>query len=150
MFQTLRSWKEITMALRWRSSFRCNIKEIDLQHSKLFEISSKLNILEPICVKIDFEDEILEVINELKEYTIYHFDYEEKLMEKFKYKDYDEHRCEHQTFIAKVQEMQEDCSNFNRPEIIRNITEFLTGWITAHILETDMKYTEFFNSRGIY
>jgi len=150
LIQELRSWKEITMALRWRSSFSCNIKEIDFQHSRLFEISSKLNILGPICNRIDFEDEILEVINELKEYTLYHFDYEEKLMEKFNYEEYNEHLREHEVFLAKVKEIEKDRSNFNRPEMVRSITEFLIDWITAHILKTDMKYREFFNNRGIY
>ena len=139
------------MALRWRSSYSCNIDEIDKQHNKLFEISSKLNILEPICAKIDFQDEILEVISELKEYTLFHFDYEEKLMKQFNYEDFDRHHHVHEIFVSKILELeQENLTNFNKPEMVRNITEFVTGWITTHILKTDMKYKDFFNDRGIY
>lgn len=138
------------MALRWRNSFSCNIKEIDNQHKRLFEISSKLNILEPICSKIDFEEEILEIIRELKEYSTYHFDYEEKLMQKYHFEGLDRHHEEHVAFVNKVLDFEKVRGNFNSPESIRNITNFITGWITAHILKSDMKYKDFFNQQGIY
>ncbi|WP_367569148.1 bacteriohemerythrin [Lacrimispora sp.] len=138
------------MALRWRNSFSCNIQEIDNQHKKLFEISSKLNILAPICSKIDFEDEIKEVLNELKEYAIYHFDYEEKLLQKFSYKDFEEHHQAHTVFLDQVLKFERDNQKLNKPEIVTNIISFLTGWITAHILKTDMKYKDFFKDLGIH
>ena len=138
------------MALRWRNSFSCNMEEIDNQHKKLFEISSKLNILAPICSKIDFEDEIIKVLNELKEYAIYHFDYEEKLMQKFNYKDFEEHHQSHAAFLEQVLEFERENHKLNKPEMVTNIINFLTGWITAHILKTDMKYKDFFNDKGIF
>ncbi|WP_411680175.1 bacteriohemerythrin [Clostridium thailandense] len=138
------------MALRWRSSFSCNIKEIDNQHKRLFEISSKLNILAPISSKIDFKDEILEVINELKEYAIYHFDYEEKMMQKFNFEDFEKHRLQHNAFVKRVLELEQEHLKVNRSQTVISIIDFLTGWITAHILKTDMKYKDFFNDIGIY
>ncbi|MBV7276633.1 hemerythrin family protein [Clostridium sp. PL3] len=138
------------MALRWRSSFSCNIKEIDNQHKRLFEISSKLNILAPISSKIDFKDEIVEVINELKEYAIYHFDYEEKMMQKFNFEDFEKHRLQHNAFVKRVLELEQEHLKFNRSQTVISIIDFLTGWITAHILKTDMKYKDFFNDIGIY
>ncbi|MDF2536419.1 MAG: bacteriohemerythrin [Bacillales bacterium] len=138
------------MALRWRNSFSLNVKDIDDQHKKLFEISSKLNILAPVCSKINFEEEILKVINELKEYAIYHFDYEEKLMQKSHFEGFDEHRQEHNDFVEKILKFEQENPNFNKPETVVNLIDFITGWITAHILKTDMKYKDFFNGKGIY
>lgn len=137
------------MTLRWRNSFSCNIKEIDSQHKKLFEISSKLNILAPICSKINFEDEILLVINELKEYAIYHFEYEEKLMKKYNFEGFEKHHLQHDAFVKKIEEFEQKVLNFNNAEIVLKIKEFITGWITGHILKTDMMYKDFFNGMGI-
>jgi hemerythrin len=142
--------KVMFMAIRWRNSFSCNIKEIDAQHKRMFEISSKLNVLEPICSKIDFQVEILEVIRELKDYSIYHFNYEEKLLQRFDYKGFEEHHREHEAFIEKVLEFEKDNLRLNRPELLRNIIDFLNGWVIGHILKSDMKYKDYLNSNGIY
>lgn len=138
------------MALRWRTSFSCNIKEIDAQHRKLFEISSKLNILEPICARIDYRDEILEVVRELREYTIYHFEYEERLLERYGYENLAVHHFEHEAFVATVLELESNSVEYTKPEMIREITDFITAWITRHILKTDMNYKEFLNQKGVY
>ena len=138
------------MALRWRNSYSCNIREIDKQHRKLFEIGSKLTILEPICSQIIIHDEILEVISELKGYTVYHFEYEERLMLKLGYGDYDGHKQEHEAFVNKVLELEQNSLYLNNPAILKEIIDFIYHWISDHILETDMKYKGFFNDCGIF
>ncbi|MGE5628134.1 MAG: bacteriohemerythrin [Solirubrobacterales bacterium] len=138
------------MALRWRNGFSCNIKEIDNQHKRLFEISSKLNILAPISSKINFNDEILEIIIELKDYAIYHFEYEEKMMQKFNYEDLEAHKLQHEAFINRVSELEQEQLQFSSIEMINSIIDYVTGWITAHILKTDMNYKDFFNGIGVY
>lgn len=138
------------MALRWRNILSCNIKEIDDQHKKLFEISSKLNILAPICWKINFEDEILQVVNDLKDYSVYHFDFEENLMKKYNFEGFEEHCQEHESFVKKVMEIEQEVLNFNRAETVISIIDFVTGWITEHILTTDMKYKDYFFDNRIY
>ena len=138
------------MALRWRNSYSCNISEIDNQHKKLFEICSKLNILQPICYNIDFRDEIKEIINDLKEYTIYHFEYEESLLKKYNYNEFERQHREHEGFVRKIAELDNAINENNNPEFVKDIVDFVTGWITAHILNTDMMYKEFLNGLGIY
>lgn len=138
------------MALRWRNSFSCNIKEIDNQHKRLFEISSKLSILAPISSKKNFEDEILEIINELKEYAIYHFEYEEKMMQKYNFEGFERHSLQHDDFVKRILELEEEHVKFNRAEAVISIRDFVISWITEHILKADIKYKDFFNNIGIY
>lgn len=138
------------MALRWKNSFSCNIKEIDEQHKKMLEIASKLNILEPICSKRNFEDEIFEVFNEIKAYTSYHFNFEEKLMQKYGYKDYAKHCLEHKVFTEAIMKLGENNKDFRDPEMVRNIINIINGWITNHILEVDMQYKDYLNSKGLH
>ncbi len=137
------------MALRWRSSFSRNIKEIDNQHKRLIEISWKLKILAPISSKINFEDEVLEIIKELKEYAIYHFDYEEKMMQKYNFEGFEKHRIQHDAFVKRILELEEEHVKFNRAEAVISIKNFVICWITEHILKTDIKYKDFFNNIGI-
>lgn len=138
------------MALRWRSSSSCNIKEIDNQHKKLFEISSMLNILEPVCAEGDYNEEILEVIGKLKDYAVFHFDYEEKLMAQYGYSGFAEHQAVHATFLREVLRLETEHQDFSKPKTVRSIAEFIDTWITNHIMKTDMKYKDFLNGQGIF
>lgn len=138
------------MALKWRDSFSCNVKEIDEQHKKLFEIGSHLHAIAPICVKNDTYDEIIQILNELKEYTVYHFAYEEKLMLELNYGGYEEHKCEHDALIRKILKFEQEDLDLKQIDSVMNLLVFVTDWVTAHILKTDMMYKDYFNSKGIY
>lgn len=138
------------MALRWRDSFSCNVEEIDNQHKKLFEIGSNLHTMAPTCIKNDHYDEIKAIINELKEYTIYHFGYEEKLMQELDFSGYVEHKYEHKAFIRKVLKFEQEDLDIKQVESVMNLVTFVTDWIATHILKTDMKYKDFFNSNDVF
>ncbi len=138
------------MSLRWKSSFSCNIREIDAQHKKLFEISAKLSILEPVSSKIDFEDEMHEILEDIKHYVAQHFSYEEDLLYRYGYSAYEIHKKEHQKFIDRIQEIECDETIYTNPEKIRMLIGFINYWISDHTLNVDMKYKSFLNSKGVY
>ena len=64
----------------WKENFSVNIKNIDDQHRELFRIGNSLYNIISIKDGIDRYDEIMKELYEMKDYAIYHFDYEEKLM----------------------------------------------------------------------
>lgn len=128
------------MALRWKENFSCSHPEIDRQHRRLFEIGSKLSILEPICGSGDFTDELLEVVAELKAYSIHHFEYEEALMERAGFSELAVHRQQHAHFIDRVSQLEGECVGRVGPEQIERIIAFISEWITMHILKADMLY----------
>jgi hemerythrin len=139
------------MNLKWKENFSCNIADIDNQHKKMFEIGERLfGIASSIVNNSDRYDEITKIINELKEYTIYHFGYEEKLMKGLLYEGYDSHKAEHETFIDNILEIEKENLDVHQKESVINLIAFVSDWVTNHILNTDIQYRAFFNSKGIY
>ncbi len=93
----------------WKKEFELGIDSIDEQHKKLLEIGNRINDL--LCSHDDGDDnydEIYTVIEELKDYTVYHFKTEENLFIKYKYPEYSIHKKEHDDFIAYVESVNLD------------------------------------------
>lgn len=137
------------MYFEWKDIYSVNVEEIDKQHKKMFEIGEKVSDLVMANDEYDHYDEIMTILEELKEYTLYHFDYEEKLMEKYGYTELDTHKIEHIFMIKKLQKMQGKDIDKDQKDATVNLIAFVSDWITGHILKTDMKYREYFNGRGI-
>lgn len=113
------------------------INFIDEEHSKLFEIANtayELLIDEFIPDKYDY---IMEVIRELKEYAIYHFQHEEEYMAKIKYRKFLSHKVAHDGFIEKINEYDEEIVDENQKKSLLDLLEFLTNWLVNHILIQD-------------
>lgn len=136
--------------LRWKEIYKCNVEEIDNQHKKLFEIGSRVFELASLKDGCDHYDGIMDVLQELKDYTIYHFNFEEKLMLENKYEEYENHKVEHDFFIKKIMRLEKKDIDKQQNEALIDIINFVADWISSHILKTDMEYKEFFNSKGIY
>lgn len=137
------------MVFKWKDLYSCNIAEIDNQHKKLFEIGSRIFTLASLKDGYDHYDEIIAILEQLKDYTVYHFNYEEKLMESYKYENHETHKIQHDFFIKKLQKLEKRDIEGKQNESLMEIIAFVADWISGHILKTDMQYKEFFNSRGI-
>lgn len=137
------------MMFKWRDIYSTNIAEIDKQHKKLLEIGSQLSGLIRSKDDADHYDEIVELLDELKNYTIYHFKEEEELMEKYGYEGLDEHRKTHQDFIDKINEVNSADIDNNQKGITMEILVFIADWIEKHILKVDHMYKDFLNEKGV-
>lgn len=135
---------------KWHDKFSVNIEEIDKQHQKLFELGSR--IFEMVSVKGDFDyyDEIIEILTELKEYTIYHFGYEEKLMAETGFEGLEEHKKEHDAFVSKVEEVLKKDIDEEQREIKMDMIIFIADWVEKHILNTDQEYKIYLNLKGVF
>lgn len=137
------------MIFKWKDAYGCNIQEIDSQHKRLFEIGSKVFEVASLKDEFDHYDEIINILEELKEYTVYHFAYEEKLMQENNYEGYEEHKVEHDFFIKKIKRIERKDLENAQSEAILDIIAFVADWVSNHILKTDMNYKKFFNEKGI-
>ena len=133
----------------WKSSYSTNIKEIDKQHQKLFEIGSRLYEIASLKDDVDHFDEMTTILDELKDYTVYHFSFEEKLMEEEGYQEFDTHKIEHDFFIKKIKKLENSDLDENQKESVLKMVAFVADWISAHILKTDAGYKDFFKGKGI-
>lgn len=137
------------MLFRWRDEFSTNLKDIDEQHKKLFEIGGRLYDIAALSDEYDHYDEIIKILDELKDYTVYHFGFEEKLMGDYGYPDFDLHKIEHDFFMKKIKKIESKDLEGNQSEATMEIIKFVADWIAAHILKTDKQYEDFFNEKGI-
>jgi hemerythrin len=131
--------------IEWSDSFSVNIKEIDEQHRKLIDMINKLH---DAMLANNGREVQAEIIFEMLEYVSYHFIAEEKYMSSFGYPDFDAHKREHLEFAAEVADLK---ARIDRGALILSIMplSLLRDWLQNHILGTDMKYSEFFNSKGL-
>ena len=126
------------MALfEWKDNYSVGSKSIDNQHKKLIQFINEF--YDNITIKSNTEL-ISALIKEMKEYTVFHFNYEEVYLEKLGFPEMEEHKQEHIKFIKKVNDFE---ARFNSKKIILSyeITSFLKNWLKHHILIEDMKYS---------
>ena len=120
----------------WNDHFNTGIKIIDEQHHTLVGILNKL------ATHIAFDADMLElnaIFDELVEYTVYHFQTEEKIWHKYLSHDSldAEHKAGHQQFITAILEFKADEEDKKNIELTKEILVYLTKWLASHILESD-------------
>ena len=122
---------------KMEEKYKIGVPHIDAEHEKLFEIGEKAYQLLINVYSMDKYDKIVEVLEELKEYTIYHFKDEEDYMESINYKRLFTQKIDHADFIKTISEVNLSKIDENQDEAIMTILTFLNNWLTSHILEKD-------------
>jgi hemerythrin len=120
-----------------KEEYKIGVEHIDEQHKKLFELADKAYMLLKDEFTIDKYDKIVEILNELKEYTIFHFKSEEEYMESINYKRMFTQKIEHDKFIKTLEEIDLTHLDQNQDKSLAKMLEFLNEWLTEHILKND-------------
>lgn len=129
----------------WSDRFSVKIKEIDEQHKQLVDM---INRLHDAMVAHKGRQVQQEIVGEMAAYAVFHFETEEKYMRRFSYPEYEGHRQEHGKFAEEVAELK---SRVDKGLLVLSleIMTVLRDWLQNHILGTDMKYSGFFNGKGL-
>lgn len=128
--------------LKWKDDYLIGINKIDEQHKELFRIAESAYSLLKSDYFVDKYNKIVEIIEELREYTIFHFQEEQKYMISIKYKRFFAHKIEHDDFIEKLNKVDLTDVDNNQDKYIMDLLEFVVNWISKHILGTDLKIIE--------
>lgn len=120
----------------WDEGLATGIEVIDNDHRKLLTLLNNLQSAVHYPTGEAFERQALD---ELVDYTKYHFEREEKLMQEASYPDFEAHKKQHEEMIAKVGEFLAAYEN-NREGTIEKLTKFLKNWLVDHIAGTDQQY----------
>jgi hemerythrin len=120
-----------------KDEYKTGIDFIDEQHNMLFEIAEKGYKLLKNEFTLDKYDKIVEIIEELQNYTAFHFKAEEAYMEKIKYKRMFTQKIEHEQFIKKLNSVDLDRIDENQDEYILSILQLLNDWLIEHIYGND-------------
>ncbi|AZO96198.1 bacteriohemerythrin [Halocella sp. SP3-1] len=134
----------------WKDSYSVGIEEIDKQHENLLGIGEELvYVMENTTKGLDQYDEIKRLLKELYDYTVYHFTAEEKLMKKYDFIDLPSHQFQHKLFVKKIEEIDLDEFDNDQIDSTFKIMEFLSNWITNHILKIDPQYSKVLREKGV-
>lgn len=139
----------MNMSFQWKDRYNLGIEEIDKQHKKLFEIGARVYSLATSNDSYDHYDEILGMLNELLEYTEYHFGYEENIMKTYNYVELDQQEKDHVYYVHKIKSIASKDIDADQQKAIVEIVDFLSEWISSHIIFSDRKYAMFFKEKGI-
>ena len=123
---------------KFKDEYRTGIDFIDEQHKVLFEIADKTYNLLKNDFALDKYDRIVGLIEELQDYTAFHFNAEEEYMKKISYKRMFTQKVAHDAFIKRINDVDFSKIDEDQEEYITRILQLLNDWLTEHILENDM------------
>jgi len=132
--------------IQWKEEYSVGITHIDQDHKKLISLLNQFTVAYDHAMSEDFEKNALE---ELIDYTQYHFEREEKLMSDNDYPDFEAHKAKHQEMIEQVGKFV-DLYNEKGHDALQDISEYLTVWLISHINGTDKEYSQYLNERGVH
>ncbi|MFC1748799.1 bacteriohemerythrin [Pseudomonadota bacterium] len=138
------------MKFVWDDKYSVQVELIDEQHKKYFSIVNR--IADHLDLAQADQQLLIEIVKEMVDYALYHFETEEKYFLEFSCENCDGHIAEHNKYRSKMKEflskteviMDEDVA-----QLFEEISVFAIEWFTSHILVEDKKYTQCFNEHGL-
>jgi hemerythrin len=130
--------------MTWTEEISVN-DEIDAQHKKLFDIVNELHA----SVTAGAERSLLaKVFDELIDYTIEHFQTEERYFAELSYPDERAHKKEHDELTEQVADLQR---RFAEGDLVISfeLLDFLYDWLMKHTGDSDIKFRNFLNGREL-
>ncbi len=119
--------------LIWDASLSVEVDEIDDDHRRLVGL---FNILNHAVADGDAPDYVEAVLEELINCTVWHFSHEERLMLKFEYQGYAEHKAEHQALLEGAGALREKFLQQGK-RISSEDIRYIERWLTGHVLGID-------------
>lgn len=134
--------RERISLVRWQDDFSVGNNHIDEQHSILIDTINQLASAE----SLNNHHAVQMIIDELASYAAFHFDFEERLMERGNYPHLDEHKCIHRAFTQWVADLRGQYITYGRHPLGESVLVYLRDWLSHHILGEDRRYQSFIGS----
>jgi hemerythrin len=131
--------RDKVLLVRWSESMSVGDAHIDEQHMILIDTINQLASAEAQNDRAT----VSMIIDELIAYTVFHFHYEEQLMESIRYPYLEAHCRIHQKFVDWVGEVREEFVATRQAHLGERILGFLRDWLRDHILGDDRRYSPF-------
>jgi len=132
--------------LNWDKSLSVNIKQIDEEHKVWIGL---INTLHDAMKLGQGRAALNKIIDEVVNYTYFHFESEEKLFKQHGFPETGSHKKIHDDFVIEIKKMKESLGTEHSVSAIR-VMEQLKSWLTNHIMVHDKKYGVYLNSKGVY
>ena len=114
------------------------VEQIDEEHRGLFRLVGEVHDLLENDEINDKYEEIYDLIERLKQYTVLHFRHEEAYMAEIGHPELEKQKQEHAQFCDKVNEVDFKTAEGDPRSLISDLLSFLVMWLYEHILGSDL------------
>ncbi len=87
-----------------------------------------------------------EILNELVDYTKYHFNREENMLQEHNYPEFGVHKQQHEAMIAQVSTFIDEYRVHNS-RTIDDVVQYLKSWLINHINGCDQEYAAYLKGK---
>lgn len=129
---------------QFKEEFVTGVDFIDNEHKKLFELTQETYDIFMDKFMIDKYDHIVRILNELRDYTKYHFKHEEEFMDEIGYKKRFTHMMLHNEFAEKLEDYDFEKMDYDQAGALVDLLNFLYEWLTEHIAKADKEVTTYY------
>ena len=123
----------------FKKEFLTGIEMIDREHKRLFEIAENLYQLKCREYVTDKYDHIREILTELRDYTMTHFEHEEAYMKSISYKRMFSQLSQQDALRETISGWDLDAIDEDQDEAIGDMLNLITDWLVNHILNEDKR-----------
>jgi hemerythrin len=123
--------------IEWSEDLSVGVPVLDGHHQRLLEL---LNALFEAIRGPNSQETVGTVLGELADYTHYHFNEEERLLEQANFPNLAGHIKLHRAMTAKVDHLREEYRQDPRTVYAAELFEFLSDWLVRHIKSEDATY----------
>jgi hemerythrin len=131
--------------ITWNDGLSVKVPEMDDQHKRLLDI---INRLHDAMMNRGGQQVLGGLFGELVDYTVTHFQSEEKYMRGTSYPGYPQQKKQHDEFVQKANDLKKRFES-GEPCISMQTMDFLKDWLVKHIQGMDKKYGDHFLKAGV-
>ncbi|MCB1857928.1 MAG: hemerythrin family protein [Gammaproteobacteria bacterium] len=125
--------------VKWKDSYSVGVSSLDEDHKKLIELLNQFQIAYKYHTGEEYERHAL---NELVNYTKYHFEREERMMAEREYPDLEAHKKLHRDMVMEVEKFLKEYESRGH-EALEGVATYLSDWLINHINGIDKKYQSY-------
>jgi hemerythrin len=130
--------------LSWSTQYLIGNNTIDDEHKELFRL---INTFHDHWQEKRDRREIVQVLNQLINYTQMHFQHEENIMQQEEYPKLAEHQQIHDSMVETIFKLQQSFEDKNLHFEIDTM-KFVKNWMVEHILENDTLFRDFLSRKN--
>ncbi|HYH36675.1 MAG TPA: bacteriohemerythrin [Azospirillum sp.] len=127
----------------WDESMSVGVGILDTDHKRLLEM---FNGLLKTGVATKSKDDLIPLIEGLRDYTNVHFRREETFMERHGFPDLEAHKAAHRYFIDEVEKLAGELNGDHTMMLRIDLILLLKEWLIEHIQTTDKQYQPYLAS----
>lgn len=124
--------------ITWNDTFSVGFDEIDAQHKQWIQIINDLHAVFGCGDPQELSRIKVKSLATMIDYVNYHFEFEERFMEKMHFPELETHKQMHARFAGELMKIQADMQSGFQP-LNTQLMSILKNWLEEHILNEDKK-----------